>query len=126
MAVTREIGENMNKNSENDFALKEFRHGRHNAGHAFEVCPHCGSVVANKRGGVPMTPLKSRIFDLIQLQPGISNRDLCKLIYESVTPQKMIAIRSHISQIREKLMNSGITVQRSKKWGYRIGKGGFT
>jgi hypothetical protein len=66
--------------------------------------------------GVQLTPLKARIFDAIRLNPGISRKELCQIIYSTVTAENILTIASHVQQIRDAFRDTTVTV-RGKPWG---------
>lgn len=74
------------------------------------------------RHGVRLPPMKARIFDLIQARPGISGEDLCRLLYESVTPSSLVTTRVHVKQIREMLRGTGVAVLGHSYYGYHVTK----
>lgn len=82
------------------------------------VCPACGQPTLPLRLGVRLPPMKMRIFDLIQARPGITNRELCELVYGRVDPAALVSTRAHIGQTRELMMNSGFTIKGISGNGY--------
>lgn len=71
-------------------------------------CSHCGQLLPAMRLGVPLPPLKARIFDAISRATpsgGISLNDLFEMIYpdKPVTEAALRTLSAHISQINDKL-----------------------
>ena len=85
-----------------------------------KVCECCGQPLQDVREGIRLTPLKARIFDLIKARPGISRKQLCELIYHSVSEASMFTIGSHVKQIREKFDMTTTTIRATPHNGYRI------
>lgn len=86
------------------------------------ICECCGQSLQDVRGGVKLTPLKARIYDLIKGRPGITRKELCELIYGTVSEGRMFTIGSHVKQIRDKFVATDITVRAAPYYGYRIAK----
>jgi hypothetical protein len=83
-------------------------------------CPVCHRPSGYLREGVRLTKLKARIFDLIEDRPGITNKELCALLYPSVNNDTLTTTRAHIGQIREMLIGSGVTIIGKPGYGYRV------
>lgn len=74
----------------------------------------------------PLTGIKSRIFNLIRLRPGIGSNDLVNWVYSDDvnggpdTGQKVIHV--HINQINRRLRywNADVRIRGNKWKGYRI------
>jgi hypothetical protein len=86
------------------------------------ACPHCGQPMRPVREGVPLTPLKARIFDLIKARPGITRKELSWLLYESVTQGRLFTVGSHVKQIRDKYLATDLVIKASPYSGYTIRK----
>jgi hypothetical protein len=76
-------------------------------------CPYCNSVLPDIRLGVRLTPLKARIFDLVQRGgvDGIDRRDLLDII--NTHREKPIChrtLKAHIFQINELIEDSGYRI----------------
>ena len=82
------------------------------------VCQCCGQSIENVREGVRLTPLKARIFDLIKARPGITQEELCWIVY-GVNAQAG-QIGGHVHQIRNLLKGTGVIVQGVPHNGYSV------
>ena len=87
-----------------------------------ELCPTCGQLVGQVRLGIKLPRMKARIFDLVQQRPGITNRELCTMMYASVDESSLVSTRAHINQLNIKLMGSGVQIEGTPGYGYRIVK----
>jgi hypothetical protein len=77
------------------------------------------------RYGVRLTPLKARIFDLIESRPGITRREICDIVYDSVTEAAVYTVGSHVKQIRDKFLATDIVVRGvPNSGGYWVKKNG--
>jgi hypothetical protein len=79
-------------------------------------CPYCGGPLIDVRLGVRLSPLKARIFDLVQRagRDGISGADLHELAYagdrwDGRRPAAA-TIKVHIHQINEALEDTGYRI----------------
>jgi len=86
-----------------------------------EFCPQCHQVMPHStRIGVSLTPLKARIFDLIDKagEAGISGADINAIVFENGRSRD--TIKAHIWQINEALMDSGWQIIGDRWNGYRL------
>ena len=67
-------------------------------------CSHCGQILPTRRLGVRMTPLKARIFDIVQRggQDGVPREEL-----RAIVGLTMASIKAHIHQINESIEDEG-------------------
>lgn len=74
-------------------------------------CSYCGQPLPEIRLGVRLTPLKARIFDLIQRggQDGIDRGDLFELVFGGAG-QCRETLKAHIHQINELIEDSGYRI----------------
>jgi hypothetical protein len=73
-------------------------------------CPHCHRPLPREpRAGVPLTSLKSRIFDLVKLSQGISSAEINAIVFDGKA--KPSTVKSHIYQINEALAESGVSIR---------------
>ena len=68
------------------------------------------------------TPIKVRILDIIKARPGISRKEICYAVYDTVTEAKERTIAAHIYQIRDTFEESEMTVRAKPYGGYFIRK----
>lgn len=75
-------------------------------------CPHCGQVLPEIRLGVRLSPLKARIFDLVQRggRDGIDKRDLFDIVFADVSGAKLPTLKTHIYQINEVIGDEGYRI----------------
>jgi DNA-binding winged helix-turn-helix (wHTH) protein len=86
-----------------------------------KTCPTCGHVLPERRNGVSLTPLKAHIFDLIRQsgETGISNKSINAIVFDGRASSE--TIRSHIWQINESLLDSGVRIAATiPRYGYRL------
>jgi hypothetical protein len=78
-------------------------------------CHYCGQALPETRLGVRLTPLKARIFDLIQRggDDGITSADLFNIVFSDGGHSRE-TLKAHVYQINELIENEG----------YRITNGG--
>jgi DNA-binding response OmpR family regulator len=86
-----------------------------------KTCECCGQPLADVRAGVRLSPLKTRIFDLIKARPGITKKELCDIVYDTVSQSRLYTIGSHIAQIRDKLESTDVTIYSLPYHGYSVG-----
>ena len=86
-------------------------------------CPYCGGPLIDFRLGVRLSPLKARIFDLVQRagRDGISGVDLHELAYTGTARPGAATIKAHIHQINEVLDGTGYRIVG--RGTYRLVKG---
>jgi hypothetical protein len=74
-------------------------------------CPYCNQLLPDIRLGVRLTPLKARIFDLIQRggRDGIDRVDLFDIVFGG-TGQCRETLKAHIFQINEAIEDSGYKI----------------
>ena len=80
-------------------------------------CPHCGGWLTAARLGVPLSPLKARIFDAV-VRAGTGGISSADLLDELAIPITRSSLRSHVTQINEKLYFTGWRIQGGG--GYRL------
>ncbi len=81
-------------------------------------CHYCGSPLPEIRLGVRLTPLKARIFDLVQRAgvDGIDRRELFDICFgdtdahERTNKGKFPTLKAHIHQINEAIEDSGYKI----------------
>jgi hypothetical protein len=76
-------------------------------------CPKCHQPLRTERFGVPMPPLKARIFDAVKAagDSGISTRELFNVIYESArAPRSIATVRTHILMINDLLEETDLRI----------------
>jgi hypothetical protein len=83
-----------------------------------EYCPHCHQPLADTVHGVRLPSMKVRIFRYIESHPGQSATEIG---YHFDRPMK--TIWSHIYQINDYFMDTGIQIKGDKFIGYHIQKG---
>jgi hypothetical protein len=86
------------------------------------VCECCGQTLQDVREGIKLTPFKARIFDLIKNRPGITKKELCGLLYETVSNARVLTTGAHVQQIREKFEATDLDIRAVPYSGYRITK----
>lgn len=76
-------------------------------------CHYCRQPLPEVRVGTRLTPLKARIFDLVQRAgpDGIDGRDLFDLVYGDGERPEMNALKSHVNQINESIEDSGYVIR---------------
>ena len=79
-----------------------------------------GQPLRDLREGIWLTPMKTRIFDLIKARPGISRKDLAWLLYESVNEARLLTVGSHVKQLRDKYLATDLYIHGTASHGYRI------
>ena len=84
------------------------------------ICECCGQPLQDVRGGVKLTPMKARIFDLIKARPGITKKELCMAVYDTVSEARILTIGAHVQQLREKFEATNLTIKAVQYSGYRI------
>jgi hypothetical protein len=74
-------------------------------------CPHCGQPLPEIRLGVRLTPLKARIFDLVQRggRDGIDRSDLFDIVFGG-TGRCRGTLKSHIVQINGLIADEGYRI----------------
>jgi hypothetical protein len=85
-------------------------------------CDCCGQIIPVGRMGVVLSPFKARIFDLIKARPGISRKELCYELYESVTQANLMTTGAHVAQLRQAFSETDILIRARTHHGYRITK----
>ena len=75
------------------------------------ACPYCNQPLPEIRLGVRLTPLKARIFDLIQRggRDGIDRGDLFDIVFGG-TGQCRATLKAHIHQINELIEDTGYQI----------------
>lgn len=81
-------------------------------------CPHCGQRLPEMRVGIRLSLKKARIFDLIKRQPGINTRELVNR-FDFKTRN---AVRVHIAQINDILVQTDYRLRGTRGYGYRLEK----
>jgi hypothetical protein len=74
-------------------------------------CAHCGQEIPERRLGIRLSPLKAKIFDLIQRagKDGIEGLHLFYR-YGRQSNTKYSVMKCHIYQINEKLVSTDYTI----------------
>ena len=86
------------------------------------VCPQCQQPLPSQKcGGIYLPPLKARIFNLINLHPGIVIEALAWRIYRD--KHKTGLIRQHVYQINSLLAGTRVQIRGQDK--YRHGNGTY-
>jgi DNA-binding response OmpR family regulator len=70
--------------------------------------------------GIRLSPLKARIFDLIKDRPGISKKELCEIVYGTVSEARILTIGAHVAQLRDKFEATDLTIRAVQYSGYSI------
>lgn len=85
-------------------------------------CDACGRMMKShiEVGGVRLPPIKARIFQLVRDRPNISSREICDEIYETVTERTIGLVRVHVTQMRDMLIGTGVTVRGMPGSGYLV------
>jgi hypothetical protein len=75
------------------------------------TCPHCGQRIPPTRLGVRLTPLKARVFDLIEGggADGIATEDVKTILGMSTS-----CFKSHVHQINELIEDEGFRIRASR------------
>jgi hypothetical protein len=75
-------------------------------------CPHCNQPLPEIRLGVKLSPLKARIFDLIQRggKDGVDKRDIFDIVYAEEKGAKLPTLKTHIYQINEVIGDEGYRI----------------
>ena len=77
-----------------------------------QVCPRCGQPLST-RYGVALSPVRLRIFDLIERRPGISSTQMASALYpEYDLKAARRVIYTHIIHINEILEPTDVRVVR--------------
>jgi hypothetical protein len=89
------------------------------------LCSRCGQPLPDIRLGVRLTPLKARIFDLIQRggEDGIAVDDLFNIVFPDGSV-KRDTLKSHVWQINDAIEDSGYRIKGNGAVGgaYRLVK----
>lgn len=72
--------------------------------------------------GIRLTPIKAKIFDLVKKQPGVSLKEICWALYESVEESSIRTTKAHLSQIRDKFETTDILIIGVPHMGYKLEK----
>jgi hypothetical protein len=80
-----------------------------------ELCPRCQRPCPEIRFGVPLTPLKARIFDAVR-RAGPDGIAGDAIIRELGLPVCRTTLKSHVWQINDRLAESGYRI---------VGRGGY-
>ncbi len=88
-----------------------------------EACPHCGQPIPETRFGVRLSPIKLRIFDVIERggASGIDADDLFALIYAERGGVGRTALKAHIWQLNDMLIEAeaGVFIEGTRGSGRR-------
>jgi hypothetical protein len=87
------------------------------------VCSHCGQPI---RCGVPLTPLKARLFDAIERAgaDGIETGDLVSLFDNRQHPMHPATLKAHVNQINALIKAKGFVIRG--RWTWRLSQTGAT
>ena len=83
-----------------------------------EFCPECHQPLSETIAGVRLPRFKARLFRFIESHPGQSSRELSLYFYGHASGD--IAIRAHIFQINDALMNTAVRIRGDRFAGYSI------
>lgn len=83
-----------------------------------KCCPACGQQVDRLRYGVKLGKVKVRIFDAIERQPGISQKELSEKVYETSMDKSTISV--HVIQINELFCHTDLKIVGKQYSGYRM------
>jgi hypothetical protein len=81
------------------------------------ICTYCGRPLPEIRLGVRLTPLKARIFDIIQRggDDGIDRRDLFDIVFGNDDAhshkRSYHTLKAHIAQINELIEDTGFHIE---------------
>lgn len=70
--------------------------------------------------GVRLTPLKAKLFALIEGQPGMSNGEIAMAFYAAATKETMALVRQHVIQINKLMASVGVRIYGHPYVGYRV------
>ncbi len=78
------------------------------------LCPYCNQALPEVRLGVRLTPLKARLFDLVQRggEDGIPGNDLRDILW----PDEQLSVKTlavHVNQINELIEDEGYRIKGS-------------
>jgi DNA-binding winged helix-turn-helix (wHTH) protein len=75
-------------------------------------CNYCGQPLPSIRLGVRLTPLKARIFDIIQRggRDGVDRCDLFDIVFGDSEVDKK-TLKSHVNQINELIEDTGYQIR---------------
>lgn len=73
--------------------------------------------------GIKLPPLKTRLFEIVKAEPGLSSGEIAKRIYAAATSLSKNAVRTHIKQINVALESTGVRICGYPHGGYRIERG---
>ena len=76
------------------------------------LCAYCKQPLPDLRLGISLTPLKARIFDIIQRggADGVDRRDVFDIVFGQ-TNNDYKTLKAHINQINEKIASTGYRIQ---------------
>jgi hypothetical protein len=73
------------------------------------------------RCGVPLSPIKLRIFDLIATQPGITTREIARTMFPLREEHSAHDnVRTHVCQINVALANTSFSIKGKSGKGFRL------
>ena len=84
---------------------------------AEQLCPECHRPLPDLRLGIPLTPLKARIFDAIR-RAGPAGIGGDAIIQELGLPVSQTTIKAHVWQINDRLAETGYRIDGHG--GYRL------
>jgi DNA-binding response OmpR family regulator len=87
-------------------------------------CQHCGQPLL-QRDRLSLPPLKARILDLVQRNPGVSAEVLRGLVWADDPnggPEDRKVLHVHINQANRVLAAHGLRIRGSRSFGYRLEK----
>ena len=89
---------------------------------AERCCHYCGQTIPETRMGVRLSPLKTRMFDIVTRAgpDGISSRDLFDMVYTS-GDQSRDTLKAHIWQINDAISDEGYRIAGQDGY-YRLEK----
>lgn len=76
-------------------------------------CPHCRQPMRLPRAGVQLPLIKSLIFDAVKSSSslGIASIDILHLVYEGRKRPNFTAVKSHVNQINDILVETGFVIK---------------
>jgi hypothetical protein len=81
------------------------------------ICTYCGRSLPEIRLGVRLTPLKARIFDIVQRSgdDGIGRRDLFDIVFDDddahSRKHSFHTLKAHLNQINELIEDTGFRIE---------------
>jgi hypothetical protein len=84
-----------------------------------QSCPRCGQPLS-ARHGVALSPMRLRVFDLIERRPGISSAPMVRTLYPGQDLKRARrTLFTHVTHINEQLEATNLRIARFAG-GYRL------